>query len=200
MESKQLFLGELVCNGELNETNKKNYQYFCNNITKDNKLSCCDNLEFENNKINKRIGRNIITGDEEWYYDEKTKTYYYYQFNKFNNDIGGKYDPMLCTHFRWTPYSLAPEYGYFQGGESNEIMFNYDYGKNGVDNFKKWLKEQYSKGTPVEVQYIMQFPISIYNRPLYKPNPRFIACNYSIDSNGLNPEIRTKLNISYKSY
>jgi len=164
------FLGKIAC---CNYDDRDKYQYFCNMIEPNGDFACADVLNIEKNRIIKRIGQTILTGDEDWFFDKNTKTYFFYQNNKFYKNIGGKYDPMMCTHARWTKYTESIEYSYIQGGEKNEIMFNYDYGKDGIDNFKKWLKEQFDKNIPVKILYIMQNPKIIDLGTLHKLNPRF---------------------------
>jgi len=112
-----------------------------------------------------RIGGNILIGIEDFRFDSATKSYCYKQDNKFNINGLAMYDSMMCSHFTWQKYSEEISYGKFQCNSSGEIMFNYDDGKFGVENFKKWLNEQYRKKNPVIVYYTLQFPyISHYEK------------------------------------
>lgn len=160
-------------------------QYFCNTLDSSG-LATRDELSpIEKNIIEKRISRTILTGKEKWEYDSLTKTYYYFQPNKFCDNIGGTYDKMLCTHFRWINYNENIKYGEFQGHpDDNRIMFNYDYGEKGVGNFKDWLSKQLSSGKPVKVYYIMQYPFIKKIPPQYNPSPRFIPHSITIESSG----------------
>ena len=148
---------------DIDDENKIISQFFCTEIGENNKFATRDSVDVNDNIIKRRIGKTILTGAEEWKYDEKTKTYYFKQFNKFCENISGKYDRMMCTHFRWSKYKENLKYGEFQGDYKNNIMFNFDFGKDGVDNFRKWLTNQNSQGQPVEVYYILQNPIIIKN-------------------------------------
>lgn len=174
-------------------------QHFCTSFV-DNKLETCDNLNLTNGILTRRIGINVLTGEEEWFYDKISDTYYYYQFNKYDKDISGKYDKMLCTHFRWTKYSDNPKWGEFQGSDDNKIMFKYDKQRteNGnIDNFKKWLKEQYSKNKPVEVYFILQYPEISVVQNNYNPTPRFKISNVNI---GTNESVEPKIIKTYGLY
>lgn len=152
-------------------------QYFCNNDDNGN-FETTDTLQITDNQYIKiqRIGKTILTGNENWFYDDETQTYYYYQFNKFCNEITGIYDKMLCTHFRWIKRNNKLNWGEFQGDIDNKIMFKFDKEsiKNGdIINFKQWLKEQFDKGKPVEVYYILQYPEISFLGNDYIPNPHF---------------------------
>lgn len=66
---------------------------------------------------------------------------------------------MLCTHFEETQGSAeaTTEVGeffeaFYSTGNRN-VMFNYDNGEVGVDNFKSYLSQQKQAGTPVIVEY-----------------------------------------------
>jgi hypothetical protein len=161
MEDKKIFLGSL----EITNNILKNR--LCNSLDEDGKAYIRDEYSIDKNIIIKRIGKNILTGNEEWRYDQDTKTYAYFQENKFNEDGLGKFDTMMCTHFRWQPYSIEIEESKFQGSSNGEIMFNFYNDSKGLDYFKKWLKEQFLKGKPIEVYFALQFPILIEKEKIY---------------------------------
>lgn len=186
MEDRNIFLGSLEITNDLLKNR------LCNSFEKDGKAYIRDEYSLDKNIIVKRIGKNILTGNEEWRYDEKTNTYAYFQENKFNEDELGKYDTMMCTHFRWQPYGVKIEESMFQGNNKGEIMFNFYNNCKGLNYFKKWLKEQVIKGQPVEVYFSLQFPILIKKEKIYnwcylnKLNREF--SNISVaNSNGLPP-------------
>jgi hypothetical protein len=133
---------------------------------------CTDSYDPHTATLIKRLSKIELTGNENWKYDENKKSYYYNQEGKFYQDlpIGGFYDAMLCTHFSWREGDINPEYGQFVGGVTNEIMFCYDYGKDGLENFKNWLKNRYEKKEPVQVIYILNHTIiKVTNiQPLHK--------------------------------
>lgn len=136
------------------ENNKK---WYCNKVDGSD-VKCCDTYDEKGNHI-QRIGRYIITGEEEWRYNPTSKCYYFYANNKYFDEIdGGRFDPMLCTHFRWTSDIEHTPLYMFSGGRKNEIQFNYDNGIGGVDNFVCWIKEQLKKEIQFEVYYILLYP------------------------------------------
>ena len=110
MLNKEIFLGSL-------ETSNKNIRKYLCNKSKENSIVNCDYYDITNNIITKRIERNILTGEENIRFDQKTKTFAYFQKNKFNIDSLGKYDRMMCNYFRWQEYSDEIEYGMFQGND-----------------------------------------------------------------------------------
>lgn len=181
MSSKNSFLGKMTYNYK----NKNDTQYVFNSLEENDEFYVCDLYHYDEDLLEKRIGINVLTGDEEWFFDEKTKTYYYYQFNKLYKNVTGKYDKMLSNYFRWIEYSENIKYSEFQGGEENQIMFNFDYGKDGIDNFKKWLKKKFNEGCPVEVCYIMQSPIFIKNEERYIPNPDFTPKYFNVENGSI---------------
>ena len=164
MEDKKIFLGGLEIKNDIIKP------YLCNSYEKDGKSFIRDTYNFENNIITKRLGKNLLTGNEKWRYDPETKTYAYYQENKFNENGLGKFDTMLCTHFRWQEYSSEIPESMFQGNDKGEIMFNFYDATKGLDYFKNWLKEQYNKNKPVEVLFALQFPIIIKKEKIYNWN------------------------------
>ena len=90
MELREPFLGGFEFSS--NSDNKVISQHFCNSIDDCGKIGVRDSISYEKNIIEKRIGMDILTGDEDWFFDDTTKTYYYFQYNKFNENIGGSYD------------------------------------------------------------------------------------------------------------
>ena len=161
MEDKKIFLGSLEITNDLLKNR------LCNSFEKDGKAYIRDEYSFDKSIIIKRIGKNVLTGNEEWRYDEETNTYAYFQENKFNEEDLGKYDTMMCTHFRWQPYSVKIEESKFQGNNNGEIMFNFYNNIKGLNYFKNWLKEQFAKGKPVEIYFALQFPILIKKEKIY---------------------------------
>ncbi len=182
-----------LCSMENNQKNSFEKQFFCNSINSRNELACVDYIDFDKKIISYRTNKVTLSGEEEWYYDNLTKTYYYHQCNKFCDIIGGKSDKMLCTHFRWVEYTDSPEHDEFQGGPENQIMFNFDYGKDGVENFKSWLKMQSEKGTPVEVLYTLQYPIIIQEDSQSIPDIEVpMGSTVTTESNGIKADVSVR--------
>lgn len=169
-------------------------QYFCNDIDVDGEFCTCDNSLWNNDESIKvqRIGKTTLTGDEDWYFDEKSSTYYYYQFNKYNEYISGIHDQMSCTHFRWTKHNNDIRYGEFQGDIDNKIMFKFDAEniKGGdIENFKNWLRDQYLNHSPVEVYFILQYPELSYSKNNYMPYPSKPQMHQLYKNTELKPQI-----------
>lgn len=161
MQDSKFFLGAI----EITNDNVK--RYLCNSINENKKTFIRDVYDIENSIVIKRVGKNILTGNENWRYDSETETFAYYEENKFNEDGLGRYDNMMSTHFRWQTYSEKVKYSMFQGNEKGEIMFKFYDEVKSVSTFKKWLNEQYIKGVPVEVYYALQHPIIIKMEKVY---------------------------------
>lgn len=159
MEYKEMFLGSI-------EITNDNVKYLLCTSIDDGKFFIRDSLNIEKNEITKRIGKNILTGDENWRFDSKTKTFAYYQENKFNEMGLGKYDTMMCNYFRWQPYSTDVKPSVFQGNENGEIMFRFKECED-VDIFRGWLKEKYQENQPVVVFFALQYPIIKQNGRIY---------------------------------
>ena len=189
---------------DFDDAEKNVTQFFCNSCVKD-KFGTVDNFIILNGQRMKiqRIGKTVLTGDEEWYYDSESKSYYFYQFNKFCNDITGIYDKMLCTHFRWVKRTNELKYGEFQGDADNKIMFKFDKEnqKNGdINNFKRWLNEQFLNNSPVEIYYILQYPEISFYKSDYNPLPRFKFTSHQIiTDNDLSPNTNTSYYMYFDS-
>ena len=130
MEDIKVFMGKL------NHNNLKSYKDSENFCTEENATG--DSLNMETQDLKKYIGKEILTGNEEWFYSEEKKTYYYNQFNKIQVDNNSA--KMMCNYFSFS-INDKPEWGKFCNGINQEIHFNFDNGEKGVENFKNWLKE-----------------------------------------------------------
>jgi len=134
-----------------------NRKWYCNQMD-DSVARCCD-LYNENGNLVQYIGWYILTGDEEWKYNPVSKCYYFYMNDKYYDEVdGGQYDPMLCTHFRWSNDIESTPLYMFAGGKQNEIQFNYDNGEGGVDNFVAWIKDRQKTKIPVEICFVLKYP------------------------------------------
>lgn len=135
-----------------------NNKWYCNHV-EDSRYSCCDTYD-ENGCFIQRVGSYILTGNENWRYNSKSKCYYFSANNKYFDDIdGGSCDAMLCTHFRWTEDKINVPLYMFSGGDTNEIQFNFDNGTGGIENFVKWLSKKFNEKCPVEVVYVLKNPV-----------------------------------------
>lgn len=116
----------------------------------------CDEVDPERGVYVKRIGSVILDGsaDEEW---EATSAQYHISLlDKRNNRVQVN-NALWCSHFK-VPITIDNSQGfvtetYWQSGNRN-VLFNYDNGVGGLDNFKVWLQSN-----PVTLQYMLNTPI-----------------------------------------
>ena len=175
MEDTKVFLGRLT---HANIENEIISQTYCNDIN-----STTDHLELENEILYKCVGKEILTGNEEWYYSKEKDTYYYNQFNKA---IDSKNCLKMMSNYFHFSNNEKLKWGEFQSGNNEEIHFKFDESKNNICHFKNWLKSKYMEGTPVEVYFVLQYPVILCRRFSYDANPRFVKFkgkNYSLVSN-----------------
>lgn len=69
---------------------------------------------------------------------------------------------ILCTHFKETTTGVAEEVkigeffeGYYNLGNRN-VFFNYDNGENGIEEFKSYLAQQKTNGTPIILEFELE--------------------------------------------
>ena len=190
MEDMSMFMGRLKHENIKSYLDSERFCTECNETV--------DSLNLEKQELKKYIGKEILTGNEEWHYCNENKTYYYNQFNKLIVDNNSA--RMMSNYFTFVN-DLKTKIGTFSNGVKQEIHFNYDNGEKGVDNFKNWLKEKYYSGKPVEVYYVLQYPVIINRRFYYNSNPRIDIKYISTKaSNGnLSPIINVKSEIDVEN-
>lgn len=190
MEDINIFIGKL---GHDSLKNHHDSESFCTD-----RSATIDSLNMETQVLSKYIGKEILTGDEEWFYSEIKKTYYYNQFNKII--VSNNSAKMMCNYFSFSNDD-NPKWGQFCNGLNQEIHFNFDNGEKGIENFRKWLKEKYNSSMPVEVYYVMQYPEIICKRFYYNSNPRFKGTKISAKSNSgnLDPIVSVKKEIDLEN-
>lgn len=102
-----------------------------------------------------------FTGEEEWHV--KGNAYFTYIAH-----TPSETPPTLCSAFSSSFSSLSTS-GSAAVGEyrlagidswNGNVLFNYDNGADGVDNFKSYLAQQYANGTPVKFYYLRVTPIT----------------------------------------
>lgn len=134
-----------------------NKKWYCNVVDSD-AARCCD-VYLEDGSTLCQLTSYNLTGNEDWAYNPENKCYYFHAPDKYFDDVdGGQFDPMLCSHFRWSQDIHTTPLYMFCGGFRNEIQFNYDNGEGGLDNFIKWVKKQRTTKIPVEVVYVLKYP------------------------------------------
>lgn len=118
----------------------------------------CDEVDLERGVYVKRIGERMLDGSEDEYWFAQSTRYYTAIADKRSNREEVT-NALLCSHFR-TKYALSDTLGYvsetyYSAGNIN-ILFNYDNGAGGVDNFVTWLQSN-----PVTVRYLLANPVEI---------------------------------------
>lgn len=116
----------------------------------------------------RNIYKLVLTGNESWYDDALPKgdTYSYRMIAPYIYDVGNVvgYDA-ICTHFDVGAYYAASVVG-VQHSSRNLYFRNTE---TTLENWKQWLVDQYSNGTPVIVWYRLATPTTgIVNEPLMK--------------------------------
>ena len=112
----------------------------------------------------RRIGKIVLTGDEDWGTDTNVGVRRFYAFFSVLNGVtvrGG-----WCTHFKYQ--GINAYYNCYKASDSTRLYFFTDH-VNTVSGFKSWLAAQYAAGTPVTVWYVLAEPTTgIVNEPLAK--------------------------------
>lgn len=194
MEDFNIFLGRLR---HENITDEKITQTFCNDI-----FSTTDRLSLNNEILYKCVGKEILTGNEGWYYSKEKGTYYYNQFNKAD-DVANNLK-MLCNYFIFSN-SKVLKWGQFQSGINKEIHFKFDKEeKEDINQFKSWLNNKYKEGHPVEVYFVMQYPNILCKRYTYHSNPRLANSdredyNFESENGSITPTISYEKNLFYET-
>ena len=101
----------------------------------------------------------VLNGTEDWI---KLENNYYLTINDKKTRFELTKEKMLCTHFKEATTSVTGEIkageffeGYYLTGNRN-VFFNYDNGAGGIDNWKSYLAQQKTAGTPVVVEYELE--------------------------------------------
>lgn len=116
-----------------------------------------DYVDYESGKIVKRIGKYVFTGDENIARSQSgAMTRMYYIIHS-----AMPVSPLYCTHFR----QRNTIDGFPDDGQCNfNAISNFIMGVDGTrfetaDDFKSYLTDQYTAGTPVTVWYVLSEPI-----------------------------------------
>lgn len=116
----------------------------------------CDEVDLVRGVYVRRVGTRVLNGanDEHW---DTTSVQYYLPFpDKRSNytDVG---NALVCSHFKARTY-IDNSLGFvtethFSNGNIN-VLFNYDNGQGGLNNFIAWLRTN-----PITVQYVLATPV-----------------------------------------
>ena len=131
-----------------------------------------DDLEFISGVLNKKIGRIVLTGDENWEYQEivdGTERKYFrcptYQYTQgLPKIIDAYHNNCCCTHYKiittnWTNFlNDTTENQIFPLQQNGYKICIRSLNCSSVDEFKSYLKDQYNAGTPVTIYYELETP------------------------------------------
>ncbi len=105
-----------------------------------------------------RVGKLVLDGTENWLTVSVSEILTIYYIRLYSAKT--KHN-MISSHFVYNKSNdVCPS---FHIDAFNVLIFNYENGVGGVDNFKSWLAAQAAAGTPVTVYYELAQPIA-YNR------------------------------------
>ena len=105
-----------------------------------------------------RVGKLVLDGTENWLTVSVSEILTIYYIRLYSAKT--KHN-MISSHFVYNKSNDV--YPSFHIDAFNALIFNYENGVGGVDNFKSWLAAQAAAGTPVTVYYELAQPIA-YNR------------------------------------
>jgi hypothetical protein len=112
----------------------------------------------------------VLTGQEDWgKYSSTADSYLYYLTGLSRADVSD----CVCTH---TPYSSSAPNGRDAGARISDsrtvLLLNCGsttISSNTKEDFKAWIAQQYTNGTPVTVWYVLATPeTAVVNEPLMK--------------------------------
>lgn len=116
----------------------------------------CDEIDLDRGVYIQRVGTIVFDGSVDEYWFAQSTRYYTSIKDKRSNKVEVT-NALRCSHFK-TKYALTDTLGYvsetyYHVGNVN-ILFNFDNGAGGVDNFVSWLQSN-----PITVQYVLATPI-----------------------------------------
>lgn len=114
----------------------------------------------------RQISKLVLTGTENW---EDRPNYTYADRFVLQSVTIPRTSTNLCTHFA-VEYSSQQTYPYLWINNGEQIIINYsEKGTTTLAQFKQWLADQYTNGTPVIIYYVLATPTTgIVNEPLMK--------------------------------
>lgn len=120
---------------------------------------CADEVDYVKGKRTQRIASVIFDGTESWIkgdiqYSKVGYTRFDYAGDKTQT---AKADRVICTHAPYNGYNTEYVMSAWANEGSNGIRLMVPF--NTLDEFKAFLADQYAKGTPVTVYYILSEPV-----------------------------------------
>lgn len=152
-------------------------------------------------EINKKIGKVVLDGSENWQYSAQTNSVFYVQ-NLITDFARSNNIPLSNYYVGKTNVgnaSAASNNGNNTISFNNYSSANYLYVVNNtytsVNDFKTWLQEQYNNGTPVTVQYVLAEPETINLSPI---EGLYLYEGTNCITNSENADMEVKYTISEK--
>lgn len=153
--------------------------------------------------ISRKLGLKVFTGDEIFTVSNDT---YSWQDSSIQTSSTDNDRTITCTHFLSTstvPSSSTAGQAYVYKGTNGVISFDCYYMtfNNSVDNFKAWVKEQYSIGEPLIVIYPLASVVTENVNPqLLKERPLTITGSLNDLVVGGTPQTETSATVDYSTF
>lgn len=160
------------------------------------KYYICDTLK--GNKLTRRIGKITFDGTEDGWNIGTCNNSRYIVFERKKDDARGNYN-VNSSHFVQTS-DIATKKGYYIENSPNDeynMKFIYSrFGAGTIEKWKDWLKNQYSKGMPVTVYYVLTEPTTEILPESLKtyPNTTYISIEKAEDSTDYGMATSIKIN------
>lgn len=158
-----------------------------------------DVIDFERGVVERKIRKVIFNGTETWFRDmELSDTVRYFSVHNFPERIEMRFEK--STHFERMDYPLINTIDAVGFSVANRVQVVFRVSKIDfptTDSLKKFLNEQYTKGTPVTVYYALAEPttepISIPTIPTFD-GTTVISTNTEIQPSSMEITYKAKKN------
>ncbi len=126
-----------------------------NNLCSNNDKTIEDELVIENSsaKINKKIGKVVLTGDENWTQASSNGGFTLIGYFSNNSTPNG-----LCNYFKFNNTYLTWTKENYCGFNTSNVFWVKTSKFTTLAEFKAWLKAKYDAGNPVIIQYELAEP------------------------------------------
>lgn len=118
-----------------------------------------DYIDLKTGKVVRNIGKYEITGKESWSKYDTYNTYY------MLNTISAKYEKDIncfCNRYQGQVSASGKSYSsgnaWIQSTSTYRRFYLSDDNYSTVSEFKTYLSEQYTNGTPIEIEYVLDTP------------------------------------------
>lgn len=123
-------------------------------------------------KTTRRIKKLILTGEENYEYQPQYHRYIFTIYNAFSDGL--RKTECFCTHYQCVhneeAIEIVPDKSIYINQQSSSTQFCIkDEAITSLADFKSYLQQQYTTGTPVTIWYILATPeTGIVDEPLHK--------------------------------